>query len=201
MAAKKSPTKKVAKPSKKTGAKDSWYVALLRGINVGTAKRISMADLRSLVEGLGYSNVRTLLNSGNVVFAGKAKSSDEVAAQIEKELIKKVGISSRVTIVTGAEIATIIKDNPLLDTADNPSRLLVSVITNPADMAKLKPLEKQDWGKEALAIGKRVTYQWCPDGVLDSPLLAAVGRLLRDGLTSRNWATMTKLNAIIEENK
>jgi uncharacterized protein (DUF1697 family) len=201
MAAKKSPAKKTVKSSTKTGAKESWYVALLRGINVGTAKRISMAELRSLVEGLGFTNVRTLLNSGNVVFSGNAKSSNEVAAKIEKELVSKLGISSRITVLTGDEIATIVKENPLLNVADNHSRLLVAVITNPDEIAKLKPLTKQDWGKEAIAIGKRVIYQWCPDGVLDSPLAKASGRLLGHGVTSRNWATITKLNAIIEENK
>jgi uncharacterized protein (DUF1697 family) len=197
MAAKKSPAKKAAKPSTKIGAKDSWYVALLRGINVGTAKRISMADLRALVEGLGYSNVRTMLNSGNVVFTANATSSDAVAAKIEKEIVKKLGISSRVTVLTGDEIVTIIKENPLLDVADNHSRLLISVITNPADMAKLKPLAKQDWGKEAIAIGKRVLYQWSPDGILASKFPIAVGRVVGEAVTSRNWATMMKLHALI----
>jgi len=199
MAAKKSPAKKTAKPSTKTVAKESWYVALLRGINVGTAKRISMAGLRSLVEGLGYANVRTLLNSGNVVLTGNAKSSDEVGAKIEKELVRKLGISSRITVLTGAEIATIVKDNPLSKIADNPSRLLISIITNPADIAKLKTLAKQDWGKEAIAVGKRVVYLWCPDGILASQVAVAVGKALGTGVTSRNWATITKLHAMMTD--
>ena len=185
----------------KEKSKGSWYVALLRGINVGTAKRISMADLRSLVEGLGYEQVRTLLNSGNVVFTANVASPDAAAAQIEKAIAKKAGFSSRVTVISGADIATIIKENPLLDIADNPSRLLISILTNPTDISKLKPLTKQDWGKESLALGKRAAYQWCPDGILDSELAKSVGRTLGDAVTGRNWATITKLQAMIDESK
>src|SRR5439155_26831574 len=99
---------------------DVRHVALLRGINVGRAKRVAMADLRALFEELGYGEVRTLLNSGNVVFTARAGNSATIATRIEKALTKRLGISTRVIVITAGELATIIAKNPLLDVAANP---------------------------------------------------------------------------------
>jgi uncharacterized protein (DUF1697 family) len=174
-------------------------VALIRGINVGRAKRVAMADLRSLVEGLGYDDVRTLLNSGNVVFSSRGKKPDDAGARIEKGLVTQLGISARVTVLTATEIATVIADNLLLDLAHNHSRLFVAVLINPADRKKLVPLTKQDWAPEALALGARVAYHWCPEGVLASRLAEAIGRALGDGVTTRNWATILKLHCLTND--
>ena len=106
-------------------------IALLRGINVGKAKRVAMADLRKLVEKLGYTDVRTLLNSGNVVFKSSSSDTAKAAAAIEKALLDGTGVSARVLVVTAAELATAVKENPLLKVADNPSRLLVAVPRQP----------------------------------------------------------------------
>ena len=76
---------------------------------------------------------------------------------------------------------------------------MVSVLKDPADRRLLKPLAKQDWAPEALAIGTRVAYHWCPRGLTESRLSAAVGKALGDGVTARNWATMMKLHALTEE--
>jgi len=111
-------------------------------------------------------------------------------------MAKDLGVSARVTVITAAELAAAAAENPLLKVADNPSRMLVAVLRNAADLAKVKPLVKQDWGAEALAVGKRVAYLWCPDGILDSPVSTAVGRALGDGATARNWATILKLQAM-----
>ena len=176
---------------------DGRYVALLRGINVGRAKRVSMADLRALFADLGYGDVRTLLNSGNVVFSGPGATLG-AAARIEEALARRLGVSARVTVLTAAELATIVAGNALLEVAGDHSRLLVAVLADPADRARLEPLTEQDWAPEALALGVRVAYMWCPDGVLASRLSAAVGRLLGDAVTARNWATVTKLHALTE---
>jgi uncharacterized protein (DUF1697 family) len=193
--------KDVRKKAKSAGRRirGSWYVALLRGVNIGTSKRVPMSELRSIVEDLGYANVQTLLNSGNVVFTANIKSPEEAAAAIEKALVDRLKISSRVTVVTADEIAKIIKDNPMDKTADNPSKLLISVLTNPADVAKLKPLVKQDWGEEMLVIKGRVAYQWCPNGTLAGELAPAVAKALGHGVTARNSATMSKLHAMMTD--
>src|SRR5687767_14025081 len=97
-------------------------VALLRGINVGKAKRVAMADLRALFEGLGYTDVATLLNSGNVVFAGAKGKAQGTAQRIEAEIERCCGFTSRVTIVSGADLARVLAEDPLADVADDPSR-------------------------------------------------------------------------------
>ena len=102
------------------------HVALLRGINVGKAKRVAMADLRALVESLGYSDVSTLLNSGNVVFTVPASERTPIGPRLEKAIATKLGVTSRVTVLTAREVADAIAGNPLLDVARDPSRLLVA---------------------------------------------------------------------------
>ncbi len=173
-------------------------IALLRGINVGRAKRIAMADLRALVEKLGYRDVRTLLNSGNVVFTVPSKVRGDPAGRIEQAMTTHLGVSARVTLLTGAELAAIVRRNPLADQTVDPSRLLVTVVTRAADQIRLKPLAKERWEPDALVLGERVAYCWCPKGVLESPLAIAVSKAMGDGATTRNWTTLTKLHAIAE---
>jgi uncharacterized protein (DUF1697 family) len=171
------------------------HVALLRGINVGKAKRVGMADLKALFEELGFTGVRTLLNSGNVVFTA-TRTDGDLAARIEKALTDRTGVSARVTVITAAELATIVRKNPLLKVADDPSRFLVSFLGKPADARTLKPLVMRDWAPEALAVSSRAVYLWCAGGILASPLWEEVGKALGDGVTSRNWATVLKLHAL-----
>jgi uncharacterized protein (DUF1697 family) len=173
------------------------HVALLRGINVGKAKRVAMADLRKLVEGLGHRDVRTLLNSGNVVFTAPAAASDPGPA-IERAIEKKLGVSSRVIVLTARELRDVMRGNPLLEVARDHTRLMTAVLATPADRKRLEPLLKTKWTPEALALGKRVAYVWCPTSILESPLFKAATRALGDAVTSRNWATMLKLQALVE---
>jgi uncharacterized protein (DUF1697 family) len=172
------------------------HVALLRGINVGKAKRVAMADLKALVESLGCSDVRTLLNSGNVVFATSKPAG--LAARIEKALVAKTGVSARVTVLSADDVAVVMGENTLGDVATDPSRLLVAVLADPADRPKLVALTKQTWKPDAIAVGTRAAYLWCPDGVIDSKLAASMAKALGDGVTSRNWTTMSKLAALAD---
>jgi uncharacterized protein (DUF1697 family) len=174
----------------------SCYIALLRGINVGRAKRIAMADLRKLIADLGFDEVKSLLNSGNVVFTGARAKPKEIAARIEEALIMKVGVTARVTVLGSAELADIMAENSLVDVADEHSRLMVFILTNPKDRARVEPLVALDWGREALAVGNRAVYVWCPEGILESLAAAAVGKALGDGTTARNWNTLTKVDTV-----
>src|SRR5579862_5496635 len=177
-------------------AKAITMVALLRGINVGKAKRISMADLKALMEELGYGNVRTLLNSGNVVFTG-APAADpvKVAARIERAIELKTGVSSRVTVITAAEVAHAVEKNPHGAIATDHARLLVAVA---ADASLWKPVlsMSQAWDPEALAVSQRFAWVWSPNGVLESKVLGSVNKVLKDAVTVRNFATMLKLDAM-----
>ncbi|GAB3462790.1 DUF1697 domain-containing protein [Massilia terrae] len=175
------------------------YIALLRGINVGRAKRVPMADLCQLVAELGFGDVRSILNSGNVVFSGPAKKPAAVATAIEEALVLRLGVASRVIVLDHDELAGIIDANTLVEHATDFSRLLVFVLEQPELRALLVPLAERDWGKEALALGDRAAYVWCPAGVLDSAVAAAVGKQLGDKTTSRNWNTLSKLHVLCSE--
>jgi uncharacterized protein (DUF1697 family) len=157
---------------------DDRRVALLRGINVGKAKRVAMADLRKLFETLGFAEVRTLLNSGNVVFTARAGSSDDAARRIEHAIHARLGVPTRVTVLTGGEIAAAVRDNPLASVANNPSRLLLMAAPDPKAAAALKPLLKELWEPEVLALGT-LRHLWCPEGLAVSRLWAAANRRSR----------------------
>lgn len=173
-------------------------VALLRGINVGRAKRIAMADLRALVARLGGGDVRTLLNSGNVVFTPSKGSTVEIADRIEREIATRLKVTTRVTVLEGRELAEAIRKNPLAAIASDPSRFLMLVPRTPRDLPRLKPLLEDRFSPEVLALGRRVAYLWCADGIRDSPLWKAVDKLLGEEGTARNLATMTKLLEMVE---
>lgn len=168
------------------------FAALFRGINVGRAKRIAMADLRDVLSGLGFTDVRTLLNSGNAVFAASG-TARAMARAIEDAVESRLGVSSRVTVLSAVEVAEVLAANPLAADDRHPSRLLVAVLQHEAAAARLAPLRRQAWAPEGLSLGSRVAYLWCPNGVAESPLVEAVGRLSGSDVTVRNWATFTRL--------
>lgn len=168
-------------------------IALLRGINVGKARRIPMRDLRAVVAGLGHRDVRTLLNSGNVVFAAARSGTGRLARELEAAIATRFGFAVKVAVITGAELAAVIDENPLKDGVGNPSRFLVAFTTRPATLAKVTALAQQAWGEDQLAMGPRAAYMACAGGILASPLVRAFVRATGDAATTRNWATVLKL--------
>ena len=111
---------------------------MIRGINVGRAKRVAMADLKKIIEKLGYTDVRTLLNSGNVVF--QATSAKGAAERIERGL-ERLGVPARVVVLDAADLQTIVKQNSLAADDRNPSRLMVAIpIESKPGLAKLQGL-------------------------------------------------------------
>ncbi len=172
------------------------YAALLRGVNVGTAKRVPMAGLRALVEGLGGTHVRTLLNSGNVVFTHARTSAPTLAARIREAIASDMHVDAPVTILDAVELDAIVAENPLAGPATDPSRLLVAFPSRSEHLALLASLVRDSRGREKLAVGPRAAYLWCPDGVAASRLWKAVNQALGGDVTSRNWDTVLKLQAL-----
>ena len=167
------------------------YIALWRGINVGKAKRIAMADLKALLAELGATDVRTLLNSGNAVFDAKKKlGADKIRAAVAQQL----GVDAAVILKTAAEWADIAAANPVAEAGD-PSRLLVAIT---ADAASLKAVESiaADSG-ERFVVTAHAAYLWCGNGILESRAAVKLLKQLGEAGTTRNWATVLKLNALI----
>ena len=170
-------------------------VALIRGINVGRAKRVAMSDLRDMVAGLGHANVRTLLNSGNAVFDAKRASTGKLALDIRKGIKDAFDISARVVVLTAAELRATVAANPLQ--VGDPSRFLVAFVTVPEALENAKTLAGESWAPERLALGTRAAYIWCANGILESRLLQAFVRATGESVTTRNWSTVMKLNAAV----
>ena len=177
----------------------SRHVALLRGINVGKAKRIAMADLRELFEDLGYIDVRTLLNSGNVVFTSPRKVSGDLARKLGEEIANRCGVSCRVVTLDADEIVEAVTSNPLASVAKDPSRFLLVALPDTAAANAVKPLLGQRWTPESIALRGRIAYLWCANGLLESPVWTAVSRATGDSCTARNLTTMTKLSSLVQD--
>jgi uncharacterized protein (DUF1697 family) len=175
------------------------YVALFRGINVGKAKRIAMADLRKLLEKLGYTEVKTLLNSGNAVFTGGAGAASGHARRIRAAVSKQLGVDAVVVVKSAQEVAGIMAGNKLDKLASDPARLLVAVTDEAAVLAGLEAVAARAWGSEKVHLGKHAAYIWCADGILESQALGAVMKALAGTGTTRNWATLGKIHDLLRE--
>lgn len=163
---------------------------LLRGVNLGRHNRISMPDLRRVLEGIGGTDVRTYVQSGNAVlrWTGAVPSLEQrVAGALETELDLRVPVMVR----TAAELAAVVEGNPWSDEDLDPKRLQVAFLSAPPDPARLAALDHEALLPERLAAGDRVLYLWHAEGVQRSRLARL--RLGDVEATSRNWTTVTAL--------
>ena len=175
------------------------YIALLRGINVGKAKRIAMADLRALLEALGYTDVATLLNSGNVVFKAGKGTSATLATDISQAIATRLGIEVPVIVKSAKDLAVIMADNPFADSATDPSRLLVAFTPDAATLANLGAIAPHVVAPEKFLVGTRAAYLHCASGILESKAAEAMLGKAGKAATTRNWATVLKLQALVEK--
>jgi uncharacterized protein (DUF1697 family) len=177
------------------------YIALLRGINVGKAKRLAMADLRALMEPLGFTDVRTLLNSGNAVFDARGGNAAGHAKRLKAAILEQAGIDCEVIVKTAADLVAAVAEHPLRRHAADDSRLLVMFTQDPTSLDLLRPLQDDDWTPEAFAVGGHAAWLWCANGVIESRIAKATGKSLGTRGTARNWATVEKLVALVKSPK
>ena len=174
-------------------------ISLLRGINVGGNKKIRMADLKDLYESLGFTKVKTLLQSGNVVFESQTHDSDKLTGQIETAIEEHFGFQVRIIMRTGADLKAIIERNPFSDKAlAEPSKLLVVFLLEELDASKLDAAMEAYEGPEQLHLKGRELYIFYPEGMGRSKLDRTLGKVKMVN-TGRNWNTVNKLLAIIEQ--
>ena len=160
-------------------------IAFLRGINVGGKNLISGKDLAAAGERAGLAGVRIYINSGNILFSSD-RPEGELAAALEKELVRTTGKEIRVVIRSAKELDEIVRGNPFPDAV--PSQVGVLLVAGP--VGKEIPAEFVIPGREVVAAGKREVYVYFPDGMGRSKL--KIPALLRNG-TMRNINTLTKL--------
>jgi uncharacterized protein (DUF1697 family) len=175
------------------------FVALLRGVNVGKAKRVPMANLRLLLSGLGYTGVATLLNSGNAVFRAARGSPAKHAADIAAAITRKLRVEVPVVVKSAGELATIVSENPLAKAAPDPSRLLVAFVQDAKALSGLAGIEALVKPPEKFKMGKNAAYLLCTSGILKSKAGEALLDKAGKAATPRNWATVLKLHALAHQ--
>lgn len=173
----------------------SASIVLLRGVNVGRARRLPMAELRALLESLGCTEVRTLLNSGNAVFNSPRRSNRGLAAKIRAAIARRFGWDAPVIVLSAAELDAIVAAYPWKREALDRSRTLAAFLADAAAGSRARALLRRKWAPEQLALSRHAAYLSCPGGILASPLLQAFARAVGEDATTRNWATVLKLQA------
>lgn len=161
-------------------------VALLRGINLGANRRVAMADLRALLADLGYTDIRTVLASGNAIFTGAPDR-----AELERGLEDRFDMKIDVVLRTMDQLRAIIAADPFGDEVDNPTRHFVVFLDAEPDLSSLEGI---DFAPDRFVAAGTEVYAWCPDGMQNSKLMKALGKRGPAGTaTVRNWATVNKL--------
>lgn len=171
-------------------------VALLRGVNVGGATRVPMAELRRVVTDAGYGDVRTYVNSGNVVLTTDVTDTEEVARTLRAACAEAFAARPDVVVRTRDELADVLAANPFLDRDPDPTHHHVMFLpgTGPAVRPPVEVVAPED-----LAAAGRELFLFLPNGLGRSALADRLVRRGGPGGTVRNWRTVTTLAAMADE--
>jgi uncharacterized protein (DUF1697 family) len=174
------------------------HIVLLRGINLASRNRIAMPELRACLEKAGFKDVATYVQSGNIVLRSPY-GPDRVAKQVNELLEHRFGIDVAVVVRSRAELAEVIRRNPLARVAVDPRRYLVTFLSQPLPRGFTDGLGSVAADQEPFAVVGREVYSWHPDGVGRSPLWERLARKTPGvTATSRNWSTVTSLLAMAD---
>lgn len=164
-------------------------VALLRGINLGPHKRVKMADLRAALEEMGHEDVRTHLQSGNVVLR-----TDKPARQVAADVQAAAGFELDVMIRTAAELRRVYEGNPFPEAGDGKKLHVAFLAGRPRDL----DLDPAAFEPERWRVSGEEIYIWLPGGMQNSPLMKALSeRRIGVSATVRNWNTVTALHELL----
>lgn len=159
-----------------------------------------MAEFRAALESVGGTNVRTLLNSGNAVLSHKGRSPGSLARKVHGAVLVRCGLDLQVVVLSSAEFASVIGQNPIAADPEEHSRLLVIFAQRPDALVELSALAPLVRPPERFVIGERAAYLHCPDGILESKAANALLGKAAQPVTTRNWATVLKLGQLLVAN-
>ena len=170
------------------------YIALLRGINIGSRNKIAMAELREMLSSLGHGNVWTHILSGNAIFTSRRRGVSRLETDIEHAIQERFKLDVRVFIRTADELAAIVAANPLPEATPEGSRLFVLFLDRDPDHDRIAAIDPAAFEPEQFRLGDHVIYAWYRQGLTGSKLAAALSdKRLGVTTTARNWNTVTKL--------
>jgi uncharacterized protein (DUF1697 family) len=176
------------------------YVAMLRGINVSGSKPVKMEALRASFEALGFKNVRSYVQSGNVVFEAKERAAAALGPKIVARIKRDFGYDVPVLVLAAGELARVVDENPFLNQRGqgiDPTKLHVTFLAGAPAAAGLKKMEGISSGRDLFRCLRQTIYLLCPDGYGNTKLSNnAFERALGAPATTRNWKTVTTLAAL-----
>jgi uncharacterized protein (DUF1697 family) len=176
----------------------SRFVVLLRGVNVGKANRVPMERFRRLLEELEYTDVRTLLNSGNAVFTAPGRSASAHAGAIAKSLQASLGVAVPVIVRTSGDFDAIVAQCPIAPPDEHHSRFLIAFPPSGEVLQTLVSIAPLVQAPERFVVGKHAAYLYCVQGILQSKAATALLGKAGRALTTRNWATVLKLRELLD---
>ena len=170
------------------------YAAFLRGINVGGKNKVKMETLREICASLGFENVKTYINSGNVIFETDKSDDKKLAEKIEKAIEKEFALNIKVMVRARAEIEEIIKNNPFEGQFENHKDLHVFFLDEKLSEEKSEQLLSNNNENEQFAVRNREIFCLVRVSVLDSLMgKDYIGKKLKVSATARNWRTVNKI--------
>jgi uncharacterized protein (DUF1697 family) len=156
-----------------------------------------MADFKRMLEELGFTDVKTLLNSGNAVVTGTGRSGAKHAQAIAAAVQQRFGVVTPVIVRSAAELSSVIKNNPMVPPVDDHSRFLVAFGQDPTALQSLTPLMQLAAEPERFIVTEEAAYLSCPAGLLASKVGPLMLGKMGGAVTTRNWATVLRLEALL----
>ena len=169
------------------------YIAIIRGINVSGKHKVPMAELRKLCENLGWQNVRTYIQSGNVLF--ETAQNDNLTGKLEDLIADNFGFRVPVIVRTAEEMAQVVSNNPFSNKADfEPEKLYLTFLAETPQPDKLEAIKAFTFEPEEYIISGKEVYIYCTNGYGNTKLENLFfERKLKVTATTRNWRTVNKL--------
>ena len=177
------------------------FIALYRGINVVGRNVVKMESLRAMHERLGHRNVRSYIQSGNIIFAARG-SAQRIARSIAAEFAEEFGFAAQ-TIVTPAEHwGDLVEHNPYANCAlEDPRTVHAGICVGDPCASKLEALLTRTGGTESFAIRNQIVYLHAPDGFGTSKFAAGMERACGVPMTVRNWRTVEAIWAMVSQSE
>ncbi|RPJ84391.1 MAG: DUF1697 domain-containing protein [Acidobacteria bacterium] len=169
------------------------YIALLRGVNVGGNHMLPMKELKLLFEQNGCSDVRTYIQSGNVVFCSRISETSRLEKRLATCVSKSYGFEPKVLVLTTEELEIAAANNPFPEAEADPKSVHLFFLTSTPEALDIPSVEALKAPSERFELSGRVFYLHTPDGFGISKLAGRVEQLLGVPATARNWRTVTTL--------
>jgi len=176
------------------------YISILRGINVSGHKLIKMDSLKKMFEELSFKNIRTYIQSGNVIFESKKVDTKSLETKIEKQILKTFGFEVPVKLKEKKDWKTVFENNPFLKNRNEDiSKLHVTFLSSKPEQTNIDKLLETKFNNDEFVVSENIVYLFCPDGYGNTKLSNTFfENKLKLSATTRNWKTIIELNKLAD---